>query len=167
VSNGGVIRSRRKKAARPRRKVAVPRPAFKSLHALKAVNVAGIPYYDYKDLGGLNAGDKFQRKAQEALCGGGWSPVGPGTSRPLPIGTILRLEREPNNPKDAMAIVIVEEATEQKIGYIPRTQNPTLARLMDAGYPLFAAVLEHNYAVPISNFERLTVAIYIEKARAK
>ena len=52
-------------------------------------------------------------------------------------GDMLSLKREPDNPYDPLAIMILTEAGEH-LGYVPRAKNETLARLMDAGKLLFA-----------------------------
>lgn len=49
----------------------------------------------------------------------------------------LVLRREPANPHDKLAILILTGEGE-KLGYIPRDRNEVLARLMDAGKFLFA-----------------------------
>jgi hypothetical protein len=54
-------------------------------------------------------------------------------------GQLLILRREPANPHDELAIEILASDA-LKLGYIPRQRNPVLARLMDAGKQLFAAV---------------------------
>lgn len=54
-------------------------------------------------------------------------------------GEPLQLTREPDNPHDPLAIRI--DWRGQKIGYVPRTDNYTLAQAMDAGMPLTAQVL--------------------------
>lgn len=51
-------------------------------------------------------------------------------------GTLLVLKREPQNPHDALAIMIFTEAGHH-LGYIPRAKNEAVARLMDAGKLLF------------------------------
>ena len=51
-------------------------------------------------------------------------------------GNWLVLKREPDNPHDALAILIFDEAGHH-LGYIPRAKNEALARLMDAGKLLF------------------------------
>ena len=52
-------------------------------------------------------------------------------------GDLLPLKREPDNPHDPLAIMILEEAGHH-LGYVPRAKNEALARLMDAGKLLFA-----------------------------
>ena len=51
-------------------------------------------------------------------------------------GVMLPLEREPQNPHDPLAIVILTESG-HRLGYVPRAKNEALARLMDAGKLLF------------------------------
>lgn len=57
----------------------------------------------------------------------------------LAVGVPLRLQREPANVHDELAIEIYS-AHNQKLGYVPRFRNPVLARLMDAGKALLAEV---------------------------
>ena len=59
----------------------------------------------------------------------------------LGVGSPLVLRREPKNPYDALAIRIQNEQGE-KLGYVPRRDNPILSRLMDAGKLLYAKVKE-------------------------
>lgn len=56
----------------------------------------------------------------------------------LTVGDGLQLTREPHNPHDANAIRI--DWLGHKLGYIPRAQNQTLARLIDQGRPLKARI---------------------------
>ena len=51
-------------------------------------------------------------------------------------GALLVLRREPGNPHDELAIMIVDEQGHH-LGYVPRVKNEALARLMDAGKLLF------------------------------
>jgi hypothetical protein len=57
--------------------------------------------------------------------------------RGISIGDSLVLRREPDNPHDSLAILILTEKGE-KLGYVPRDRNEILARLMDAGKFLLA-----------------------------
>lgn len=59
----------------------------------------------------------------------------------LAPGLTLTLRREPTNPYDANAILVLSPS-ERKLGYIPRARNHVLARLMDAGFPLHANLRE-------------------------
>jgi hypothetical protein len=54
----------------------------------------------------------------------------------LPFGPGIELVREPNNPYDSFAIR-AQTKEGRKLGYIPRAQNETLARLMDAGREVY------------------------------
>ena len=54
----------------------------------------------------------------------------------LAPGAFLVLKREPNNPHDALAIMIFD-VSGHHLGYVPRAKNEALARLMDAGKLLF------------------------------
>ncbi len=57
----------------------------------------------------------------------------------LALGMPLRLQRQPQNPHDALAIEVHAAGPEPfKLGYVPRKHNPVLARLMDAGKELTA-----------------------------
>lgn len=56
----------------------------------------------------------------------------------LKTDSILKMQREPENPYDKFAIALLFE--ESKIGYIPRNQNEVIARLMDAGKEFTAKV---------------------------
>jgi len=59
------------------------------------------------------------------------------TEPTLHPGALLVLRREPDNPHDPLAILVVSEAG-ACLGYVPRAKNEALARLMDAGKLLFA-----------------------------
>ena len=58
----------------------------------------------------------------------------------IDVGTALVLKREPENENDGLAI-LVETVGGDKLGYVPRSHNPVLARLMDAGKLLMANVV--------------------------
>ena len=56
---------------------------------------------------------------------------------------LLRFQRQPQNPHDALAIEVYVAGPEPfKLGYVPRKHNPVLARLMDAGKELTARLSE-------------------------
>lgn len=59
-------------------------------------------------------------------------------------GDKIRLRREPKNEYDKYAIEIFT-VNNEKIGYIPRTNNKIFARLMDGGKMLSAEVRTVNY----------------------
>lgn len=56
----------------------------------------------------------------------------------LQIGAPLRLKREPHNPHDTNAIAVW--FMNDKLGYIPRSENSRLAALMDKGEKLEAQI---------------------------
>jgi len=58
-------------------------------------------------------------------------------AKPLKAGDQLVLRREPRNSHDDLAIEVLSQCG-AKLGYIPRSQNPVLARLMDAGKKISA-----------------------------
>lgn len=58
----------------------------------------------------------------------------------LNIGDELVLERDPENPWDGNAILVLN-ARGQKLGFIPRAENAVIARLMDGGKRVFAKVM--------------------------
>ncbi|MBO7434389.1 HIRAN domain-containing protein [bacterium] len=57
-------------------------------------------------------------------------------------GTVLAFRREPANPQDPLAILILN-GNGEKIGYVPQQKNEVLAHLMDGGKLLFGRV-EHK-----------------------
>lgn len=64
---------------------------------------------------------------------------GPGVWPFLSLGAELRLKREPYNLHDANAIAVWFK--NEHLGYVPRRDNPLLARLMDRGERLEARVI--------------------------
>lgn len=61
-----------------------------------------------------------------------------GALRP---GEFLVLRREPDNAHDELAIEVFTSAG-AKLGYVPRADNEPFARLMDAGKPVRASVID-------------------------
>jgi hypothetical protein len=56
----------------------------------------------------------------------------------MQVGDLLALVREPGNPHDPNAIRV--EWREVKLGYVPRRDNPQVARQMDLGAALEARI---------------------------
>ena len=55
----------------------------------------------------------------------------------LKVGTVLKLERDKENRVDANAVMVVykdQEGENFKLGYIPRTDNKTIASLLEMGW---------------------------------
>lgn len=130
-------------------------PATKDLRALKAVGVAGLRHHAFGEM-----------KQSKTLTGSARICYSTLDDEELPVGTVARLTREPENLFDRDAIALFEEASGRKMGYVPSGQNKTLSRLMDAGFPLYGVVLSHNRQAPISDPNRITVAVYIERYKA-
>ena len=60
----------------------------------------------------------------------------------LQVGQVLRLVREADSKYDDWAVQVHSGTADDKanywLGYLPETRNETVARLLDAGYPLTA-----------------------------
>jgi hypothetical protein len=74
------------------------------------------------------------------------------------IGTKLRFVREPDNKHDELAI-LVRDQDNNKLGYVPRVDNPILARLMDAGKCIFATV---KSIINEETFTEVEMEIYMD-----
>lgn len=72
-------------------------------------------------------------------------------------GMMLPLEREPQNPHDELAIVILTE-TGHRLGYVPRAKNEALARLMDAGKLLFGKIESKEWQ---GDWLKISIRIYM------
>lgn len=75
----------------------------------------------------------------------------------LRSGDRLTLHRIPDNPSDPNAIKIFNRDG-LKIGYVPRQDNPILARLMDGGKLLYATISEKTW---IDGWLRIRIRIYL------
>jgi len=75
----------------------------------------------------------------------------------IELGTPLVLRREPHNPHDQMAIMVLT-GTGQHLGYVPRAKNDVLARLMDSGKLLFAKLESKHFQ---SEWLRADISIYL------
>lgn len=76
----------------------------------------------------------------------------------LRVGDRLELEREPDNPHDANAVVVLWRG--HKLGYVPRRENAALAWGLERGAPLRArisALAEHPNPARRVRFE-----VYVE-----
>lgn len=61
----------------------------------------------------------------------------------LKVDSILKMQREPDNAYDKFAVALLYE--DGKIGYVPRSQNEVIARLMDAGKEFTAIVRDKKW----------------------
>jgi hypothetical protein len=57
----------------------------------------------------------------------------------LQVGEKLHLKREPCNPHDPYAVAVWFR--NEHLGYVPKRENRTLAKLMDQGIPLEASLI--------------------------
>lgn len=72
-------------------------------------------------------------------------------------GTMLPLKREPQNPHDQLAIVILTDSG-HRLGYVPQAKNEALARLMDAGKLLFGKIEAKQWQ---RNWLEISIRIYM------
>ena len=68
----------------------------------------------------------------------------------------LDLQREPTNEYDEFAIAIYFK--EQKIGFIPKIKNESVARLLDAGKKFHAVIKEKNWE---GNWLKLSIEVVL------
>lgn len=66
----------------------------------------------------------------------------------LEIGELLGLKREPDNPHDGNAILVLDKE-KNKLGYIPRHLNEDLAKQLDAGKDILALLLKVDFQARI------------------
>jgi len=84
---------------------------------------------------------------------------GPEAESLLQAGMPLQLNRQPHNQYDKNAIEIL--SGEAKLGYIPRLNNKTIARLMDEGIMVQAEIKE---IIPDSGFfDNVKVEVWYER----
>lgn len=73
-------------------------------------------------------------------------------------GLELDLLPEPDNKYDEYAIRVLVYG--RKAGYIPRSENRVIARLINQNIPVKAKVLSHTYPAPIN--ERLIIEVTVD-----
>ncbi|WP_297983962.1 HIRAN domain-containing protein [uncultured Chryseobacterium sp.] len=69
----------------------------------------------------------------------------------------LSLKREPDNEFDKYAVLVFFK--EQKIGYLPKSKNQTIARLMDAGKQFYAKAHNKEWE---GNWLRIDLEVYLK-----
>lgn len=69
----------------------------------------------------------------------------------------VKLQREPKNEFDALAILVLTEKGE-KLGYIPQVKNEIIARLMDAGKNFSAHISRANFN---SDWLKLEIEVFL------
>lgn len=75
----------------------------------------------------------------------------------LELQTVLVFQREPQNPHDKLAILILTQ-TGRKLGYVPRDRNEVLARLMDAGKLIFGRLERKEW---VEDWLKLEIRAYL------
>lgn len=88
-----------------------PRDKKRAVH-LKNVYIAGTQFHDVSEDADLGA---------------------------LAVGDALALRREADNPHDEYAVAVYTDSN-RKLGFIPRHQNRTIARIMDQGVLVSASI---------------------------
>lgn len=72
-------------------------------------------------------------------------------------GMDLRFVREASNPFDERAI-LVKDNQDRKLGYVPRSKNEILSRLMDAGKLVFGKVHDKEW---VNDWLKVTIEIFL------
>lgn len=75
----------------------------------------------------------------------------------LKIGAKFRLQREPKNEFDELAIAVYD-ADENHLGYIPKSENKIPTRLLDAGKTLSAKLLGKEWS---GSWLKLDIEIFL------
>ena len=108
--------------------------------------------------GNLQAGDSVRLLVQNSPLAGFRYHAAAALWGELRVGDALDLAREPDNPHDANAVVVLWRG--HKLGYVPRQENAVLAWGLDRGTPLRArisALAEHPNPARRVRFE-----VYVE-----
>lgn len=75
----------------------------------------------------------------------------------LHVTDVLIFKREPENPHDALAILILDKLG-HKLGYVPRAKNEVLARLMDAGKLIFGKLEQKEW---LNDWLKMEIRVYM------
>jgi len=75
----------------------------------------------------------------------------------LQKGAALVFKREPTNPHDALAIMILD-IKGRMLGYIPKAKNEVIARLMDAGKLIFGKLEDKEL---VGDWLKIQVRVYM------
>jgi hypothetical protein len=85
---------------------------------------------------------------------------GPSVFSRLQSGDILTMKPEPSNPHDIFAVELFHGKT--KLGYVPRSDNKHISRLLQNAVNLHVEVKEVNPTVPLWN--AVKVDVYLEQS---
>ena len=80
-------------------------------------------------------------------------------AKKLKVDDLLILRREPKNPHDNLAILVFDE-NGHKLGYVPRSKNEVVARLMDAGKLVFGKIKDKKYQ---SNWLEINIRVFMRE----
>jgi len=118
-----------------------------SLYPASPIGSQDVPRYDPKNILLLQAnvaGFRYYRGEKV------WQHIHPSDP--------VTLKREPQNPHDRKAVALYWR--NEKLGYIPRTDNSVIANLLDQGAPLNASIRKKN---PSPNpWERLEIRVELK-----
>lgn len=76
----------------------------------------------------------------------------------LKTGMKLKFFRDVKNKFDANAI-LVEDDSQNKLGFIPQDKNEILSRLMDAGKLLYGTVKSKEF---VNDWLKITIQVYLD-----
>lgn len=77
----------------------------------------------------------------------------------LKIGTELQLKTEPDNKYDPLAVAIY--FGENKLGYVPRSANYTLSKILAAGHNIFETRVQYVNKTALPE-EQLGVVVFLK-----
>ena len=77
----------------------------------------------------------------------------------LKEGTMLQMRRDPKNKYDEKAIGIY--FGDVRIGWVPRTMNAVISRLMDAGKAFFCRISSLSEPAPENKWKNIECKIYM------
>lgn len=108
---------------------------------------------------------KTKREHYRSFCIAGFTYYdGPFFFEELKVGTRLTLKRDKKNGYDPQAIKILYG--DVKIGYVPRTDNSTLYKLLKVGFKNIECVIQQ--VSPQHHMEKqITAAVYFVKEKVE
>jgi len=83
---------------------------------------------------------------------------GPEVFSELKIGTELQLVQEPDNRYDPKAVAIYFE--DKKLGFIPRSNNNEISKLLEMGYDIFEMRIQ-QLSAKVNPEDQVGVIVYL------
>ncbi len=80
----------------------------------------------------------------------------------LTIGSKLTMRREPTNTHDTSAIELLFKG--HKVGYVPRSENAEIAKILDAGHDIFMCVVQ-QLSPAEHPAQQVRLALFIKPAK--